>query len=58
MMSDTGSVANMPQESKQHAWPSVREGFEDDINDTITGIDQQMGADLSKAKQIKNPMKW
>ncbi len=58
MSKSEGSFANMPQESKQHAWGLVMEGFDCDIDDTIKGADAQINADLGKLRKIRNPQKW
>lgn len=55
------SVANMPQEVKYHAWPTSDKYMgpaSPEMNDTITGINQQMGEDVKKAKSHRSHNKY
>ncbi len=59
MLHDNKSaVANMPQDVKYHAWPSAHVGLDSRIDDTISGINDQMRSDESKARSILNPKKY
>ncbi len=55
---DHSTVANLPQQKKYHAWPknNVYESY--DLDDTIRGVDEQMGADVSMAKRLKSKSKY
>jgi predicted enzyme related to lactoylglutathione lyase len=54
-----GSVANMPQEVKYHAWPTTEKYMgSDNLDDTIKGINAQMGEDVAGAKRHKSHNKY
>ena len=55
---DHSAVANMPQDVKYKPWPSAHSGMDHMIDDTIAGINRQMGDDESKAHRHMAPHKW
>lgn len=56
---DKSQVANMPQDVKYHAWGKPRYGSIDaELNDTISGINEQMGRDESQARKNMVPHKY
>jgi hypothetical protein len=53
------AVANMPQEVMYKSWPSASYGMLDSgMNDTISGINNQMREDGSKGKAGMKPHKY
>jgi len=54
---DRSAIANMPQEVKMHPWPNSYSYLPEDIDDTITGINRQIGGDGSQLKKNLNPKK-
>jgi len=56
--SATGEVANMPQDVKYHAWPTAHDYMGGNLDDTITGINKQIGEDESAAKRHLKNNKW
>jgi len=57
IMSGSG-IANMPQEVMYKPWPSSPYGMNSSLDDSITGIDNQMRSDSSSAKSHMKPHKW
>jgi hypothetical protein len=55
---DKSEVANLPQSVKYHPWPGAYQGFDSNIDDTISGINRQMDADESQARRHNVPKKW
>ena len=56
---DRSAVANMPQQVVYRAWPRGYEGERDGgISDTITGIDDQMGADARGMRRERSKSKY
>lgn len=55
---DHNAMANLPQEviMKQYKKPDYTDF--DDIDDTITGIDRQIGADVMQARRHKSKSKY
>jgi len=45
------SVANLPQEVSYKPWPKAGNYEDFGLNDTISGIDEQMNADGAKMKK-------
>lgn len=54
---DHSAIANMPQEVKMHEWPSVHEYLPEELNDTISGIDRQIGMDIGQRNKHLHPKK-
>lgn len=55
---DMSAVANMPQQVKYHAWPSANNYMSSNFDDTITGINKQIGEDEAGAKRYLKNNKW
>lgn len=55
---DRSACANLPQDVKYHAWPKSGNYANYDLDDTIGGIDRQIGADSSGMKRNKGGNKW
>lgn len=55
---DKSAVANMPQDVKYHAWPKGAGYADYTLDDTISGIDKQMGDDVSGMKRHKSKSKY
>ena len=47
MSAGSSSFANMPQNVVHKEWPKANFGLNTDLDDTIKGIDEQMGADVA-----------
>lgn len=54
---DHSAIANMPQEVKMHAWPDSYTYLPEDLDDTITGINRQVGLDGSQMHKHLKPKK-
>jgi len=50
--------ANMPQHITMKEWPSDHVGMPEDLDDSIRGIDRQMGEDNSRKHKNLSPHKW
>jgi len=57
MPSGQGSFANMPQQVVMKEWSKTQVGMPESLNDGITGIDGQVGADNSKKHSGMSPKK-
>ena len=55
---DKSAVANMPQDVKYRPWGNDFTGFDSNIDDTISGINQQQRMDEGEAKRHNVPKKW
>jgi hypothetical protein len=56
---DHNAVANMPQQVIMRAWPSSYHGNPyPDLDDTIGGIDKQMGQDEAGMKKFRSDTKY
>lgn len=55
---DRSAVANMPQDVKYYAWPKPGYYLDGKLDDTIRGIDKQIGEDDSGAKRHLKMNKW
>jgi hypothetical protein len=58
---DHSAVANMPQTVKYHDWPSSEKYVGNavpELDDTIRGINKQMGEDVSGAKKHRSHAKY
>jgi len=55
---DHSAIANMPQGVMIKDWPKGNYGMREGLNDTITGIDRQMGEDDSKRNKHERPHKY
>ena len=61
LSADTSAVANMPQTAKYHAWSSADKYIgqaSPELNDSITGINAQTGADVSQARKHRSKSKY
>lgn len=58
IVEDHKAIANMPQEVRYHDWPGKYQGLDGDLNDTISGINQQLDKDESGMKKNNVPKKW
>jgi len=58
--SDSSATANLPQNVMIKKYPEVGYGQKELLNDTISGVDQQMNDDAhgGKHKTKVNPDKW
>ena len=54
MLSSGGGFANMPQNVIHKTWPAVGYNMPEGLNDTISGIDRQMKADMKGKKPINS----
>lgn len=54
---DHSAVANLPQEVSMKYWPRENGFLPEDLDDTIRGIDRQMGYDNSKKFKHLYPKK-
>jgi hypothetical protein len=54
---DPYSVANLPQDVRYHAYPKVRNGLPEELDDTINGIDRQIEYDHGHAMKHFYPKK-
>ena len=57
MPSGMGSHANMPTEVVMKEWSKTQVGMPESLNDGITGIDGQIGADNAKKHSGLSPKK-
>jgi hypothetical protein len=57
MPSGSGSFANMPQETVMRAYPTIDNGMPENLNDSISGIDNQIKSDNSKKHAHIQPEK-
>lgn len=55
---ETSRPANMPTDIKYHAWPSAEYYQEYNLNDCLSGVDDQIREDVSKAKQHRSKNKY
>jgi len=58
---DHGAVANMPQQVKYHSWPTSEKYLGEaspELNDTISGVNAQMGDDVRGAKKHRSHNKY
>ncbi|CAB4121273.1 hypothetical protein UFOVP9_50 [uncultured Caudovirales phage] len=58
MMKKGMGCANMPQDINYKAWADVMNGLDMDEDDTITGVDRQIGSDHAKLKSQVKPRKY
>lgn len=59
LSADMSAPANLPQDVKYHAWPKSGTYMPDEnLNDSISGIDKQMNDDVSGARRHKGGNKW
>jgi len=58
--SDSSATANLPQNVIMKKYPEIGYGQREMLDDTITGVDQQMNDDAhgGKHKRGSNPDKW
>jgi len=52
------AIANMPQEVMIKPWPSMGSYLPEGLDDTISGVNRQMGADDSKRSAHNVPHKY
>ena len=55
---DHSAVANMPQHHMMKEWPKAHDYMEGDLDDTIHGINRQMGEDASQRNRHEKPHKY
>lgn len=55
---DRSAVANMPQSVMYKPYPRAYDELDHGQDDTMAGIDRQMGEDHSVAKRHNKPSKW
>ena len=55
---DRTAVANVPQEVMYHSYPKDRFDLDGDLDDTLRGIDEQMGEDHSQMMRYNSPRKF
>ena len=55
---DHMEVANLPQGVQYRPWPKAGYHLNDNLDDTIRGIDEQMDEDGSEARRHYAPHKW
>lgn len=55
---DHTQIANFPQEVMMKPYPKETDYMPEDLDDTIRGIDEQMGADNRKRKEHFRPHKY
>ena len=55
---DKNAVANMPQGVMYKPWPGRYDGFDSDLDDSISGVNRQIEMDESVAKRYNEPKKW
>lgn len=58
LSNDMSACANMPQDVKYHAWPKDPSYASYNLDDTITGIDEQLRADGSGMRKHKSRTKY
>lgn len=58
LSNDYSAVANMPQGIKYHAWPKGAPYASYSLDDTITGIDSQMSADVAGMNRHRAKSKY
>ena len=56
--SGVGSHANMPQTVIMKDWPKMPYGLTSSIDDTITGIDRQLGNNNPSSQGVFKPKKY
>lgn len=56
--SDHSSMANMPQNVMMKEYPKMGYGLDPYLNDTQSGIDNQIGADISQMKRHISKSKY
>lgn len=54
---DRGSIANMPQNVIMKAYPKKESYLPEDLDDTLRGVDHQIGEDDSKRRSNFAPKK-
>lgn len=54
---DMSAIANLPQNVMIKPWPDGGSYMPENLDDTITGINRQMGMDDGKRSQHMNPKK-
>ena len=54
---DHSAIANMPQNVMVKPYPVDRDYLPGSLDDTISGVDRQMGEDHSKARRHLDPKK-
>ena len=56
---DHSAVANLPQDVKYHAWPTINAYLGDaNLDDTIRGIDSLISENTSKGRKHKSYTKY
>ena len=55
---DHKSVANLPQEVKQYAYPKQSYLDRETLDDTIMGVDRQIGQDVGQMKRRPSRTKY
>ena len=54
---DHGAIANLPQDVKYHAYPRSHEYMDENLDDTMHGIDAQIDYDESQGRKHMKPKK-
>ena len=57
MVGSTG-FAGMPGDVKYHGWPEKMDGFDFDLDDTISGVNAQMSDDRKMLRKVNSPHKY
>jgi hypothetical protein len=55
---DMSAIANLPQNVMMKPWPDGGSYMPEDLDDTIKGINEQVGADDSKRSAHNKPHKY
>ena len=54
---DRSSFANLPQEVKMTKMPQLGYGFDEKLNDKMSGVDYQIDMDVRKMRKHEQPEK-